>query len=237
MIAATQDASRGLMGRATVVSLGFHALVVLLIPALAWTATSGAPVEVITFTRVAHIEIEPHRRPRPQPQAQAPRRSRTPDITVASRVELAHTTPHRVSSPPPATTESKLSSAPVVAAASRAGDGRAHVEAAPQASTPPVARAVASTVGRDTGGYMPFGAQQPDPVLDPGIRKQLAALGVHVTLVVTVGENGRTKTVAFQPDVDSQTETRIESLLADASWDPAVCGGGISCEGRATIRL
>jgi hypothetical protein len=35
----------------------------------------------------------------------------------------------------------------------------------------------------------------------------------------------------------SPTKSRIQSLLADASWDPAVCGGGIACEGTATIRL
>ncbi|MGA8533553.1 MAG: hypothetical protein WB615_05550, partial [Candidatus Tumulicola sp.] len=102
---------------------------------------------------------------------------------------------------------------------------------------PPVARAVSSTLGRDKGGYLPFGAEQPDPVLDPGILKQLGSLGVHVTLLVTVGDDGRTKDVIFQPDVDPRLESRIESLLADASWDPAVCGGGISCEGRATIKL
>ena len=62
-------------------------------------------------------------------------------------------------------------------------------------------RAVASTVGHDKGGYLPFGAEQPDPVLDPGVRKELASLGVHVTLVVTVGEDGKTKTIEFQPDV------------------------------------
>ncbi|MGB9650580.1 MAG: hypothetical protein WCB01_02135, partial [Candidatus Cybelea sp.] len=85
--------------------------------------------------------------------------------------------------------------------------------------------------------YLPFGAQQPDPVLDPDVRKQLDALGAHVTLIVTVGEDGRTENVSFRPPVDPQLETRIRSLLADASWDPAVCGGGVSCEAQATIKL
>ncbi len=236
MVAAAPNAPNGLMGRALLVSLGIHALGVVLIPALAWMPTSGAPVETITFTRIAHIEIEPRRRPQPQPRAVAPHHSSATVITVDSRVELAHTAPHRVSSPPPAAT-SKEPTAKVVAAAPRAGEGRSRGDAAPQASTPPVTRAVSSTVGRDTGGFLPFGAQQPDPVLDPGVRKQLDSVGVHVTLVVTVGEDGRTKNVVFQPAVDAPTETRIESLLADASWDPAVCGGGITCEGRATIRL
>ncbi len=234
MVAST--ASRGFMGRAMLASLGFHALAALLIPALAWTVTSAAPVETITFTRVARIEIQRREPPRPQPRAAAPHRSSETKISETTRLELAHTAMHRVSSPPPAVSY-RESTAPSVAAASRAGNGTASGEAAPQASASPAARAVASTVGRDKGGYLPFGAEQPDPVLDPGIRKQLDSFGVHVTLLVTVGEDGRTKRVVFEPDVDPQLESRIESLLADASWDPAVCGGGISCEGRATIKL
>jgi hypothetical protein len=229
-------ASRRLMGRALLASLGFHALAALLIPALAWTMSSAAPVETITFTRIAHIEIQHREPPRPQPRAVAPHRSTQTTISETSRVELAHTALHRVSSPPPAVTY-RESTAPAIAAAPRAGNGTSSGEAAPQASASPEARAVASTVGRDKGGYLPFGAEQPDPVLDPGIRKQLDSFGVHITLLVTVGENGRTKRVVFEPDVDPQLESRIESLLADASWDPAVCGGGISCEGRATIKL
>jgi hypothetical protein len=233
---AAAAASRGLMGRALLASLGVHVLVALLIPALAWTMTSAAPVETITFTRVAHIEIERREPPRPQPRAVAPHRSSTTTISRTTRVELAHTALHRISSPPPAVAY-RDSTAPTVAAAPRAGSGTTSGDAAPQASASPAARAVSSTVGRDKGGYLPFGAEQPDPVLDPGIRKQLDSLGVHVTLLVTVGEDGRTKSVVFQPNVDPQLESRIQSLLADASWDPAVCGGGISCEGRATIKL
>ncbi|MEO6835348.1 MAG: hypothetical protein ABI231_05505 [Candidatus Tumulicola sp.] len=235
MVAAAEAASRGPMGRALLASLGLHALAVVLIPALAWTPTSGATVETITFTRIAHIEVE-HRPPRPQFRALAPHRRSATVISLASRIELAHSAPHRISSPPPAATY-RESTAPVMAAAPHTGQGTTAGDVATQVSSPPVTRAVSSTVGRDTGGYLPFGAQQPDPVLDPGIRKQLDSIGVHVTLVVTVGDDGRTKNVVFQPAVDSQAETRIEALLADASWDPAVCGGGISCEGRATIRL
>ncbi len=74
-------------------------------------------------------------------------------------------------------------------------------------------------------------------MLDPGVRQQLSALGTHVTLIVTVGNDGRTENVVFQPPIDSQLESKIRSLLADASWDPAVCGGGVSCEASATIKL
>ena len=105
------------------------------------------------------------------------------------------------------------------------------------ATPSPAVRAVASLGTRKAGGYLPFGAEQPDPVLDPAVRKQLDALGAHVTLVVTVGDDGRTEDVVFDPPIDPQLETRIRSLLADASWDPAVCGGGVSCQAQTTIKL
>ena len=70
MVTSAQGTSNRLMGRALLASLAFHAFVIALIPALAWMPTSGATVETITFTRVAHIEID--RRPRhPQPRAVA----------------------------------------------------------------------------------------------------------------------------------------------------------------------
>jgi hypothetical protein len=235
MVTAAAD-PKSPMGRALLASTGFHVLAAVLIPALAFTMTSGAPVETITFTHIARIQIERRQPPHPQPQAVAPQRSNERVISEATRVELAHTALHRISSPPPATAY-RQSTAPVVASVPRAGNGTSEGEAAPQATAPPQARAVSATVGRDTGGYLPFGAQQPDPVLDPSVRKQLFALGVHVTLVVTVGEDGKTKTVRFDPEVDAQLQSRIQSLLADASWDPAVCGGGIACEGQATIKL
>lgn len=228
-------ASQGPMGRALLASFGVHLLAVLLIPALAVTMSSSAPVETITFTRIAHIEIQRREPPHPQPRAVAPVHSTERFISEATRVELAHST-HRVSSPPPAIAY-RQSTAPVTAPVTRAGNGTTDGDATPQTPASPAARAVSSTVGRDTGGYLPFGAEQPDPVLDPSVRKQLASLGVHVTLVVTVGEDGRTKTVAFQPTVDAQTQSRIQTLLADANWDPAVCGGGIACQGQATIKL
>lgn len=76
------------------------------------------------------------------------------------------------------------------------------------------------------------------PVLDPHVRAQLTArFNVRVTLIVTVGDDGRTKRVEFHPPLDPQTEAQIRRLLADANWDPAVCGGGIACQGIATIKL
>jgi hypothetical protein len=105
----------------------------------------------------------------------------------------------------------------------------------PQASVD--ARPVDGSGASDRGGVLPLGAAQ-DPVLDPAVLAQLEKrFNVHVTLVVTVGEDGHTKKVSFQPPLDPQTEREIEDVLADANWDAAVCGGGVSCEGVATIKL
>jgi hypothetical protein len=96
--------------------------------------------------------------------------------------------------------------------------------------------AVAGNGSADRGGVLPLGATQ-DPVLDPAVLVQLSKRVSHVTLVVTVGEDGHTKSVTFQPPLDSGMEKQIEAILADANWDAAVCGGGVSCEGVATIKL
>lgn len=230
--------SRALTGRSMVASVALHGMVALWIPALIWLPSdSSAPVETISFVRVAHIQIAPQRQPKPAPKPVAPRESVKIAIAAPIRVELARTTSRRKATPLP-DTSFKDSSAPAVADVPKPGTGNVTAEAAPpQPTAPPVTRAVASVAGRDTGGNMPFGAEQPDPVLDPNVLRQLAGLGVHVTILVTVGDDGRTKTVAFETPVDGQIESHIQALLADASWDPAVCGGGIACEGRATIKL
>jgi hypothetical protein len=223
-------------GRATLGSLGLHLLFAVSIPALAWTASTATPVETISFSKIEHIVIEPPQH-RPQPRAAAPNHSLTPKVTmVAQHFELSRVSPRHSSSPPPAE-QSPRSSAPALAMTSVAGNGTTAGEAAPKPTATPASREVASVGGHEAGGYLPFGAEQPDPVLNPSVRKQLDTLGVHVTLIVTVGEDGKTKNVAFDPNVDPALATRIESLLADASWDPAICGGGVSCEGRATIKL
>lgn len=65
----------------------------------------------------------------------------------------------------------------------------------------------------------------------------LRRLGVHTTLTILVGEDGKTESVAFSPPLDPQTETAIESALDGANWDPAYCGGGIPCAKKTTIAL
>jgi hypothetical protein len=224
------------LGRATLGSLGFHVALALCIPALAWTASTAPAVETVSFVRVEHIVIQPpvHL---PQPRPVAPHQSVVPKISlVTDHQVLARVSPHRSASPPPASA-TDLSTAPTQAANSVTGTGTASNESAPRATDAPVTREVASVGTHSAGGYLPFGAEQPDPVLNPEVRRQLDSLGVHVTLTVTVGEDGRTKMVAIEPAVDKALQDRIEGLLADATWDPATCGGGVSCEGRATIRL
>src|SRR5262249_38607624 len=139
---------------------------------------------------------------------------------------------------PPPVIARDVSVAPVVGE-SQVGTGTAAkaTQTEPQPSATPAERSVASVGSHETGGYLPFGAQQPDPVLDPSVLKQLGALGIHVTLVVTVNEDGKTENIDFVPPIDPRTEKQIQSMLADAAWDPAVCGGGVSCEGHATIKL
>ncbi len=224
------------MGRATAASLGLHLLAALAIPALAWTAGTGAPVETISFTHVLRIQLAPPRAVPARPRALAPHHSVTPRVTFAN-VRL----PARAPRPKASAERAVATDAPAaatVATVQRAGEASAtNGTAAPSATPSPQSRAVASVGSHQNGGYLPFGAEQPEPVLDPTVRKQLDAIGVHVTLVVTVADDGRTQNVVFTPPVDPQVEARIRSLLADANWDPAVCGGGVSCQGLATIKL
>ncbi len=86
---------------------------------------------------------------------------------------------------------------------------------------------------------MPFGAAFPEPILDPHVRSELMRRfsTSHATLTITVGDDGRTKTVRIAPPLDAKTETEIRQILAVANWDAAVCGGGISCEAQAVIKL
>jgi hypothetical protein len=224
------------MERATLASVGLHVLAALMIPALAWTTGSTSPVETVSFAHILHVRITPPRTPHPPPRAVAPRHQPKATVNFANPVRLAATKPH-----PHALKETMVASAapaaPSYGDVQRAGAGTSNSKAVPNASPSPAVRAVASVGARQNGGYLPFGAEQPDPVLDPGVRKQLDALGAHVTLVVIVGEDGHTESITFDPPVDPQLESRIRSMLADADWDPAVCGGGVACQGQATIKL
>ncbi|HEX4012670.1 MAG TPA: hypothetical protein VHX17_02135 [Candidatus Cybelea sp.] len=227
--------ARGRMERATLGSVVIHCLVALAIPALAFTVADTPAVETVSFTHILHVQIVRPQRPMPRPRAAAPHFKATPTIDPTHKVTLVKLQLRgRSAKAPPAT---NAPAAPTVAAVAHAGDSASHGTTEPVSTASPQVREVASENARPAGGYLPFGAEQPTPVLDPQVRKQLDSLGAHVTLVVTVGDDGKMTNLVFTPPVDSQTETKIRSLLADASWDPAVCGGGVSCEGQATIKL
>lgn len=227
--------TRERMGGATVASVSLHVLAALAIPALAWTASTATPVETVSFTRILHIEVTRPKPPQPPPRAIAPRHEAKPTLHYAYHLHVVAAVYRHASPAPRVATDAP--GAPAVGKVARVGSGVADSDAPPNVTPSPEPREVASVGTHEQGGYLPFGAEQPEPVLDPGIRKQLEALGAHVTLTVTVGDDGRTQNVVFTPPVDPQVESRIRSLLADASWDPAVCGGGVACTAQTTIKL
>ncbi|MHB8364272.1 MAG: hypothetical protein ACYDEK_06790 [Vulcanimicrobiaceae bacterium] len=208
--------------RAFVASLCLHAFLAAFFPAASTLRTRVAePVETISFARLRPLRPKPvsitrtrvNRAPRPA----------LPKAALAKRAIAVPRLAVRAPNPP---------AAPVAAAAQPTA-------AATQAAQPTAApRVVANAQGTsDVGGLMPFGAELPVPVLDPRVVKRLRRLHVRVTLLVTVGNDGRTKSVVFQPPLDPLVEQRIVALLSDAAWDAAVCGGGIACPGRAVIKL
>lgn len=252
MVLRTWDGNR-LLWRALAASVGLHLLLALFLPV--WTArVSGGlqPIEAISFAHIARVQIQ---RPKAAslPAAVPHTLHRAATVSLArNRAELtAHTRKPqtRPSADAAPRGEATAASAPrLVAARSNALYARPAASAAtsvqeaqaapsPQPETTQAARPMDGTGTSDRGGVLPLGATQ-DPVLDPSVRAQLAKrFAVHVTLLVTVGEDGHTKNVVFQPPIDTDTEHAIEAMLADATWDAAVCGGGVSCEGTATIKL
>jgi hypothetical protein len=209
------------------------------------------PVEAISFARIARVELR-------KPRAAAPAVAMPETTHHSQQVSFArhknelsahtlkpHAKPTAVNGP-----EGKLAAAPQHIIARREAPlyARAPATAMPVSSSVSTAQQtpqpeatleehqVAGSGASDRGGVLPLGATQ-DPVLDPAVLAQLAKRISHVTLIVTVGEDGHTKNVTFQPPLDPQIEKQIESILADANWDAAVCGGGVSCEGVATIKL
>jgi len=222
-----------LLYRAVVLSLAIHLLIALFIPALATFEGNGPSIETISFVRVIHISVLPKHPVAREHPAAAPVRAPVPQIEPQHRA-TARPAGHVPES-------ARVSRAPVAAVQARRGSAIAQVEAsAPPAAvtaTPQAADVASNETQENTGGYMPLGAEEPAPVLDPAIHKSLAALGIHTTLTVDVDANGKTKTVTFAPPVDANIESRIRTLLATARWDPAICGAGVACEARATIKL
>ena len=229
------------LGRAFGASLILHGVLALIFPLFAAPASTGsAPTEQISFVRVAHIAIA--KRPRRQPLAPATRRSAQPPY--ARRAAHARR---------PATQRNNVGTVPIALGADRsapAAAGMPHDVAVVASEQPrpletgapnvPAANSAPNSTGKkDVGGVMPFGADLPEPVLDPKVRAELVRrfASVHVTLLVTVGDDGRTKNVEFHPPLDARLQAEISAVLAAANWDAAVCGGGIPCTGHTTITL
>lgn len=224
-------AQNRLLYRALLASLALHLVLISLIPPFA-NLESAQNIELLSFVRVQTVRIStpvPH----PEHLATAPVRAALPQVSRAHAPAPAERPIAHASARP----ASQRPAAPLVASAAQAGGVTtqpAVTAPAPSAMPPATQGEVASRQAID--GYMPLGVNA-TPVLDPSVRRSLLALGVHVTLTITVDSAGHTKNVAFRPPLDATIQEQIRSLLASASWDPAVCGGGMTCEGQATITL
>ena len=224
-----------LLARAFLASLALHLALFAILPALIAAQVPGA--ETLSFVRIVQLrEIHPAPRPPRSVAATAPRPAVIPRVTPERNAVAL--TPRRVvidRAVPP------IPRAPV-APAIHPGTNKTDVAA----TAPPVvatkqpqnqSEQQPPAVQPQVGGMMPLGAEDPVPVIEPAARQALVALGVHVTLTVDVDERGRVTSVTFAPPLDPSLEERIRSMLASASWDPAFCGAGIACEGKATIKL
>lgn len=221
-----------LLYRALLASLALHLCLLAFIPRFASIA-GGQSVELLSFVRVSTVHIQT---PKPviQPPAKAAQQGAVPVLSKAHAHAIAL---RPVKHAPPSSAQREV--APVL--------GAAQSGSIAQVTRPPLTASPSATPGtpdqNDTanrqavGGYMPLGADEPAPILDPAVRKELLALGVHVTLTIVVDSTGHTKSVAFAPPLDDSAEKQIRSLLASAQWDAAVCGAGMTCEAQATIKL
>ena len=249
VISVTDD--RQLFRRAVAASVALHVLLALLLPSWIRSNPEGLqPVETLSFAHLIRLEIRrplAHAPVQAVPQAQ----KRSPVATFAHvRSQLSAPSQHRETVPRPVAAAPGVSAAAPKVSRTRivplyvrtsttplpvAAD-RSQATASPDPAAAAGDREVTGAAA-DRGGIMPLGAEQ-EPVLDPRVIATLQQrVGTHVTLVVTVSEDGRTQHVSFDPPLDAQTEKTVEAILADADWDAAVCGGGVSCQGTATIKL
>ena len=243
-----------ILWRALAASLVLHLMLALFLPI--WTPPQSEglqPIESVSFATLMRRQIE-HPAKAALPAA-VPKHAKLASKVALARtraeisahthklrnIQVVQTGPSGSKTAAAPKTNVKQSSAPLIAQAPASDQPQAIIKSQTQRTPDPAAsvdtRSVESSGASDRGGVMPLGENNP-PTLDPGVRDKLSKLiQTHVTLVVVVGEDGRTKSVHFSPPLDASTEDAMRALLADAAWDPAVCGGGVSCEGTATIRL
>jgi len=237
-------------------SLGLHVIAALFFPAF---ATAPAPttetMTTISYQRVQHVALQSRPTAPHSVAALNAKRVALPHIvkrrTTAPTHKAPATKPRRhvaVKPTPGAVTQTQRfavgvpSASPVpetpapVAVTKTAAPSIAAPSAVP--APPQERREVPNARGAGArSGIGMFGETQ-DPALEKPIMDQLLRrFKINVTLIVTVGDDGRTKQIEFHPPVTPAVENQIRTLLADANWDPALCGGGIACEGKATIKL
>lgn len=207
--------------RALVASLAIHLVVIAFLPRFVDLAGTQS-VELLSFVRIQPVHIQTPRPVLVRP-AVAPVHAALAQ-PVKPRVKPA-TAPHAVGHRTIRSTARPQQQAPVVAAHARPGGSVASQGSvtAPAASTIPLEQQSAAPNRQSVGGYMPLFVDEPAPVLDPSVRKALLALGVHVTLTVTVDSAGHTQEVDFAPPLDANIERQIRSMLASAS----VGSGGV----------
>ena len=241
---------------ALAISLGLHAVGALLFPALA-PAPAPAPetMTTISYQRVQRVALQTRPTVPHSAAAQSAKRVVLPKIVRSRTTAPMHKAPtmkprrHATAKPTPGAVAQKRTFTVGIPSASPIPSTPAPVavtkSAAPAVAAPSSAPAPAQQhreipnahgSGARSGIGM-FGEVQ-DPALEKPVMDQLVRrFKLNVTLVVTVGDDGRTKQIEFHPPVTPAVENQIRSLLADANWDPALCGGGIACEGKATIKL
>ena len=227
---------RNILGTALLGSLILHAIGAYLFPAFSHLSAM-VPVETISFVKIKRVEIE-HRATAPsKPQAAKTKVALVPRVP-ATPAPTKHDKASNQTPPPYVPPASQQPSTALTVAKDTQTAPPQPPQPTPRATASADAREVTTTTTRHVAsGYMPFGAAEPVPVLDPGARHQLEALNVHVTILVIVSDDGHTKSVRFMPPLDKVLEGQIQMLLASANWDPAYCGGGIPCEASATIKL
>ncbi|MDQ2679675.1 MAG: hypothetical protein M3Y21_01440 [Candidatus Eremiobacteraeota bacterium] len=238
-----------MLGWALLGSVFLHFCLALLWPALLSPAASVAePIENISFARLSRMQIttpSPTKRVVSEPRrvAKAAPRKAPLHRGAVRRSAVQHSLKRAQQNTPSVSEQATQVAAAPQAPAQTTEIANAAPPVATQTSAPPQRSAaptqvVAQANGHDAGGVMPFGATLDTPVLDPRVKSALQArFKLGVTVVVVVGDDGKTKSITFHPPQDPAVESQIRSMLASANWDPAVCGGGIACEKSAELKL
>jgi len=242
---------------ALLLSLGLHTVAALLFPTLATSPKPSAQtLTTISYQRAVRIALQSRPAPAQRPPTVRARELTVPRVVVRHAAAPTHKAPstkprpHAIVKPTPGMTKTTRAFAlgtptasPVpqspapVAHAKRPAPSTAAPSAAP-ASSSKERHEVPNAQGSGTrSGIGMFGEVQDPALAKPVMDQLLRRFKVNVTLVVTVGDDGKTKQIEFRPPVTAAVENQIRTLLADANWDPALCGGGIACEGKATIKL